>query len=113
MCIRDSPQDEIAEVMAANASRLCLFPGGGEQASAIIARAAQGRELGFAVSSGSVADGLVGVGVPVLPRRGLLQLAISVSAVADVMDPAEARQIAGIIEAGIRKRLSQPQGMAA
>ena len=107
------PEDEIAEVIAANETRFRLFPGGGGQVSAIMERVAIGRDQGFAVSSGSVADGLVGVGVPVKPRLGLLQLAISVSAVAEVMDPAEARQIAGIIEAGIRKRLAQPQDMAA
>ena len=106
-------EEEIGEVMAANETRFHQFPGGGAQTAAILERVAQGRAQGFAVSSGTVADGLVGVGVPVLPRRGLLQLAISVSAVADVMDPAEARQIAGIIEAGIRKRLAQPQELAA
>jgi DNA-binding IclR family transcriptional regulator len=64
-------------------------------------------------SNGSVAPGLVGVGLPVLPRKGLLQLAISVSAVADVMDPAEARHIASLIDTAIRKRLTQPQHLAA
>ena len=52
--------------------------------------------------------GLVGVGVPVLPRQGLLQLAISVSAVAETIDPAEARRFAGIIKEAIRARLARP-----
>lgn len=107
------PEDEIAGIMAANEPRFRQFPGGGDQVPAILERVTQGREQGFAVSSGSVANGLVGVGVPVLPRRGLLQLAISVSAVADVMDANEARQIAGVIEAGIRKRLATTRNKAA
>jgi len=105
--------DEVAAILAANAGRLRQFPGAGDQARAIAARAAAGREAGHAISTGSVADGLVGVGVPVLPRQGLMQLAISVSAVADVIDPAEARQIARVIQAAIRGRLAAPGGMAA
>jgi hypothetical protein len=41
-----------------------------------------------------------------LPRKGLLQLAISVSAVADVMDSGEARNIASLLDAAIRRRLA-------
>jgi DNA-binding IclR family transcriptional regulator len=54
-----------------------------------------------------VAQGLVGVGVPVEPRSGLLQLAVSVSAVADVMDPGEAQRIAETIRRAIRARMSK------
>ncbi len=107
------PEDEVSEVLAANEQRFRMFPGSAAQAPVILERVAQSREAGFAVSSGSVADGLVGVGVPVLPRRGLLQLAISVSAVADVLDTDEARQIAGVIAAAIRNRLKQAQDIAA
>lgn len=95
---------EIAEVMDANAARLREFPGEGRQVDAILERIAEARKAGYAVSAGSVANGLVGVGVPVLPRSGLLQLAVSVSAVADVMDPAEARQIGQTIIRLIRSR---------
>ncbi len=61
------------------------------------------RRQGFSATSGSVALGLSGVGVPVLPRTGILQLAISVSAVADTIDPAEARSFADIITQVLRK----------
>jgi len=107
------PDEELADILAANAGRFRLFPGSGEQAPAILERVAAARQTGFAVSSGSVANGLVGVGVPVLPSQGLLQLAISVSAVADVMDPDEARKIASLIDSEIRKRLSGPRILAA
>lgn len=107
------PDAEVAEVLSVNEARFAMFPGGGGRAVPILERIAKGREAGFVVSSGSVADGLVGLGVPVLPRQGLLQLAVSVSAVADVIDPDEARQIAAIITSGIRQRLSQTRSIAA
>jgi DNA-binding IclR family transcriptional regulator len=100
--------DDIAQVLVSAASRLQLFPEAGARAEAIMARVDQARAQGYAVSTGTVASGLVGVGVPVLPRTGLLQLAISVSAVADVMVPQEARQIASIINAAIKRRQSGP-----
>jgi DNA-binding IclR family transcriptional regulator len=98
--------EEIGQVLASNGSRLQLFPRGGAQPDAILERIRIARSDGYVVSSGTVASGLVGVGVPVLPRKGLLQLAISVSAVADVMDPGEARNIASVIDAAIRRRLA-------
>lgn len=97
---------EIDEVIKSNAASLRLFPGEGTQTEAILARVASTRSEGYSVSAGSVANGLVGVGVPVLPRNGLLQLAVSVSAVADVMDPVEARRIAAVIDRAIKARLS-------
>jgi DNA-binding IclR family transcriptional regulator len=98
--------EEIGHVMASSASQVQLYPHAGARPEAIVARVEQTRAQGYAVSSGTVASGLVGVGVAVLPRTGLLQLAISVSAVADVMVPNEARQIASIISAAIRQRLA-------
>jgi DNA-binding IclR family transcriptional regulator len=97
---------EIEQILAANASRLQLFPGT-DQAQLIHERIVKARQNGYTQSAGSVGPGLVGVGVPVLPRKGLLQLAISVSAVADTMDAREARQIAGIIDAAIRKKFTE------
>ena len=93
--------------MASNTARLKQFPGEGRQADAIRERIGATRAAGYAVSTGSVAGGLVGVGVPVLPRSGLLQLAVSVSAVADIMDPGEARRIAETIDRAIKARLAQ------
>jgi DNA-binding IclR family transcriptional regulator len=98
--------DEIVHVMASIRSRLQMFPREGAQPEAILERIRTARSNGYIVSSGTVASGLVGVGVPVLPRKGLLQLAISVSAVADVMDPGEARQIATLISAAIKSRMA-------
>lgn len=99
---------EVAQVMRTNSARLRHSPGGGELAEIILERVRAARDCGYAVSSGSVANGLVGLGVPVLPRQGLLQLAISVSAVADAIDPAEARRFAGMIKEAIRARLARP-----
>jgi DNA-binding IclR family transcriptional regulator len=101
--------DEIEQVLVSNGSRLQVFPRENAQADAVMDRVRTARRQGYAVSSGTVASGLVGVGMPVLPRRGLLQLAVSVSAVADVMDPGEAKQIATQIDAAIKRRLASPR----
>lgn len=98
---------EVPEIMAANHSRLCQFPGEGEQVAAILDRVRQARRDGFAISNGSVANGLSGIGVAVLPKTGVLQLAVSVSAVAEAMAPDEARRFAATISTAIRKQLSQ------
>lgn len=96
---------EVAGVIAANQTRLRQFPAGADLAEVVPDRVRAARELGYAVSSGTVDRGLVGLGVPILPRRGLLQLAISVSAVADSLDPGEAASIAARIGQAIRARL--------
>ncbi|MDR2856898.1 MAG: hypothetical protein LBV50_03515, partial [Novosphingobium sp.] len=79
---------------------------GRKEAARIIGRIAETRANGFSVSAGSVAAGLAGVGVAIQPNDGLLQLAISVSAVTDAIDPTEARQIAAIIQTSIRNHRS-------
>jgi DNA-binding IclR family transcriptional regulator len=101
---------EVDQIIALNEARLQLFPGGRDQAEAIYQRIALARQNGFATSAGSVAPGLIGVGVPVLPRTGLLQLAVSVSAVTDTIDPQEAGQFAGIMNAAIRKKSAATVG---
>lgn len=93
--------DEIEEIFAAQARAYALFPGGSEEPERIRARIAEARQTGFVFSSGTVAKGVCGVGVPILPRRGLMQLAVSVSAVTDQMDHSEARRFAAIIQAAI------------
>lgn len=98
--------DEIERILGALGSRLDLFPRGREEAQRIVERVTETRANGFSVSAGSVAAGLAGVGVAIQPNDGLLQLAISVSAVTDSIDPVEARQIAGIIQAAVRNQRS-------
>lgn len=100
-------EEELAQVMHSNAARLRQSPGGSDLAAVIAERVRAARHEGYALSSGSVASGLVGVGVPVLPRQGLLQLAVSVSAVAETIDPAEARHFAGTMKEAIRARLAR------
>jgi len=88
---------EIEQVLSAEENRFDLFPAGRVAIDSIRQRVAEVRKDGFSVTSGSVANGLSGVGVPVLPRTGILQLAVSVSAVAEHIDSAEAQSFAGII----------------
>jgi DNA-binding IclR family transcriptional regulator len=77
-------------------------PDGQANAKGILKRVDLARQRGFAVSSGTVAPGVVGVGVAILPHLGAAQLALSVSAVATSIDPKEARKIASLISAAIR-----------
>ena len=94
--------DEAAEILEANASTYDLFPGGRAEISRMLERLAETRGCGFAYSSGTVATGVCGVGVAVLPKTGLMQLAISVSAVTDQMGFAEAQKFAAIIKAALQ-----------
>lgn len=103
---------EVERVLAARAGRLDLFPGGQEEVGRILARVEEARRNGYAHSSGSVAKGLSGIGVAIMPQVGLMQLAISVSAVAEKIAPSEARQIAAVITDAIRRRLSSSSSVA-
>ncbi len=104
--------EELGGILSANAAAYELYPGGRNEILRIRERAAEAREHGFAMSSGSVAPGVCGVGVAVLPKTGLLQLAVSVSAVTDAMDPAEARKFAETIGSAF-KLAGQPAGTRA
>lgn len=99
---------EVEEILAAEGSTLELYPGGRAEIPHILNRLRDARANGYAVSSGTVARGVSGVGVPVLPRRGFLQLAISISAVADAIDPVEARKFADLIRSALAQIAYQP-----
>ena len=93
---------EAGSVLAANAATYDIYPGGRDEIPRIRERAAECRKHGFAMSSGSVAPGICGVGVAVVPKIGLLQLAVSVSAVCDTMDRSEARKFADAIRSALQ-----------
>ena len=58
------------------------------------------------MSCGTVALGVVGVGMAIAAHQELSQLAISVSAVADSIERAEAQAMGGLIAAAIRDHKS-------
>ena len=93
--------EDIHYVIAAQGARRDLFPGSTAKAEQILKRVELTRRRGFSVSSGTVALGVIGVGMAIAPDRGLSQLAISVSAVADSIEPADAQALAAIIAAAI------------
>jgi DNA-binding IclR family transcriptional regulator len=97
------PDDEVDRIIAAQQSRLDMLPGG-RKARQIVDRVGRTRQRGFAISSGTVAHGLTGIGVAIPSVDGAAQLAISVSAVIHRIDPVEAAAIAGTIAAAIRRR---------
>lgn len=103
---------EVAKILEAQEGRLDMFPRGRDEAKRILERVNETRANGFSQSAGSVANGLAGVGVAIQPSDGLLQLAISVSAVTDSIEPTEARQIATIIHTAIKsphQKVQSPQ----
>lgn len=93
--------EEIDAILAEQAGNFRLYPKGEGVADFIRQRVRQARASGYAVTSGSVALGVSGVGVPILPRKGLLQLAISVSAVTDSIDENEARRFAQMMQEAV------------
>lgn len=95
--------DEIKEIIAAQQTDLDLYPGGRDEIARILERIDHVRQLGFSLSSGSVATGVSGIGVPVLPKKGLMQLAVSVSAVTETVTVEEGRTIAKVIRAAIQQ----------
>lgn len=98
--------EEIDSILDAQQTNYRLYPKGADMVSFIRERVAFAKAQGFASTSGSVAQGVSGVGVPVLPRRGLLQMAISVSAVTDFIDDNEARKFAHIIQTALHQAYS-------
>ena len=97
------PDEEIAAILAAERSRLELFPGGKARPEKILERVALTRRQGFAFSDGIVATGALGVGVAIPPHDGLTQLAISASAVAGTVTLPHLKKIASLIGAVIAR----------
>lgn len=83
------PDDEVDRILFVQASRLESYPGGKARAERIRERVKLTRSQGYSISSGVVATGVIGVGVAIFPSRGLNQFALSVSAVASIIDKAE------------------------
>jgi DNA-binding IclR family transcriptional regulator len=93
---------QVRRIVTARELRLDLFPGGKANAHGLLKRVDLTRQRGFSLSSGTVAAGVSGVGVAILPQEGLVQLALSVSAVASTIDPREAKKIVSVISAAIQ-----------
>ena len=95
--------DDMHGVIAGQGARRDLFPGSSAKPEQILKRVALARQRGFSVSCGTVALGVVGVGMAIAPDREFSQLAISVSAVADTIELAEAQRLAATIAAAIHE----------
>lgn len=95
--------EEVDSILAAQEGNYRLYPRGKDILPLIRERIVEARRNGFAMTSGSVTKGVSGVGTPVLPRRGLLQMAISVSAVTDTIDETEARKFAQIMQSALQQ----------
>jgi len=107
--------DEVADVLRQSRSRLQEYPP--VDVTPIRAAIAETRRLGYAVSLGGVHSGLHGVGVAILGPQNEPIGALTVSAIAERMDPARCRQVAQWLKresARITERLggavAPPQG---
>ncbi len=94
--------DDVHHVIAAQGARRDLFPGSSAKVEQILKRVELTRQRGYSVSCGTVALGVIGVGMAIAPHRELSQLAISVSAVADSIERSEAQAFGALIAAAIR-----------
>ncbi len=89
--------DEVRAIVSLHLGRYGLFPGGDQDEATILQRVRQTRRAGFSISSGTVAKGVIGIGVLIPKGRASAVSAITVSAVASVFDPREAKSIAASI----------------
>ena len=96
--------DEVRQVVAYYEGHLDSYPGGSNQTERILQEVAETKQRGFSMTGGTAAIGLTGLGVAVLPSDGLVQLAVSVSAVTDRMDMGEARKMASMISNAIQRQ---------
>jgi DNA-binding IclR family transcriptional regulator len=89
--------DEIRAIVRLHETRYRLFPVGARDEAEVMDRVAQTRADGFSVSTGTVADGVTGVGVMVPKGMSASALAITVSAVAHAFSSREAKVIASTV----------------
>lgn len=97
--------EEVRTIVESHKARLDAFPGGRRQKERIYEGVKLARTRGYSLTDGSTVAGLVGVGVPILPRRGMTRLAISISAAASDLPAPEARQVAQTISAAIKAQV--------
>jgi DNA-binding IclR family transcriptional regulator len=100
--------DEVRRIAAGHAARIGVFPSRGLSVGEIEARVEQTRRRGFSISTGTVAAGVVGVGVLVPQMPGPTKMALTVSAVSNHLDEREAETLAHAILAVARERM--PRG---
>lgn len=93
--------DEVERVICALRSRYDVFPGGVKNLDQIRLRVAETRKRGFSISTGTVAPGVIGLGVLVPVSESLPRFAITVSAVAEGFEVTEARRLASVIAKAI------------
>ncbi len=96
---------EIEGVIASHEARYHVFPGGRKDLDQILLRVAETRARGFSISTGTVAAGVIGIGV-LAPANSLgTKIAVTVSAAASAFEDAEARKLASVIADAVRTHM--------
>ena len=93
--------EEVGRIICAHGARRDALLCGKMTVPGISKSIERTRREGFALSSGDVLPGVTGVGVAVLPRVDMDQIAISVSAAAAAINAGEARRVASVIRNAI------------
>jgi DNA-binding IclR family transcriptional regulator len=89
--------DEVRAIVRLHKTRYRLSPAGIRDEAEVMERVLKAREDGFSISTGTVAEGVTGVGVMVPKGISASPTAITVSAVAEAFSPREAKTIASIM----------------
>lgn len=94
---------EIARIIASQESRLDLFVANGAKPDVIWKRVTDIRRCGYAVNPGELISGITGIGLAVLPHRGMTQFAICVAAPTSNLGAGDEGKIAAAITGVIRR----------
>lgn len=94
--------EEIRRIMGRHQKNVAVFPRGDALRDNLLERVEATRALGFAMSTGTVAGGVSGVGVLIPSVNSEERLAITVSAVTEHMTVVEGRKLASELSRAIR-----------
>jgi DNA-binding IclR family transcriptional regulator len=92
---------EVERIVTGHKDRYALFAGGPQQPDAILRRVAETRGRGYAISAGTVASGVTGIGLLVASGSTMTRLAVTVSAVASAFGEKEAGELVVAISRSI------------
>jgi DNA-binding IclR family transcriptional regulator len=98
---------EIERVIASYESRFDLFLGESVTPEVIMKRVRETRKRGYAVTQGEFINGIIGIGVAVLPHRGMTQFSICVAVPASTLGSTEAGKIAAVVSTAIKKHYAE------
>lgn len=95
--------EEIATVMAANVNKMKAYSNGSLTPQVLLERVKKTRSKGYACSTGTLAQGVTGVGLVIEDKRHVTRLAISVAIAGTQLSEKEQERIVTMMREAIRK----------